>query len=239
MFLKQPLNRYIDHTLLRPQVMDVAFEQLLDDAVKFDFYSVCVSPYIAGAVVSALKPHPSIKVCTVVGFPHGNIPLELKLKEAEYFIGRGVHEIDWVLHYGEVLNENWKNVEAEIVAMGQLCAQGRVTSKCIVETAFIPRPEIPTMYKLIYNSQVDFIKTSTGYAEEGARLEDVRAWNNLRSELGTSRPRIKAAGGIKNAATALAFIEAGADRLGLSASVEVMEQYLANQETSTGREGTS
>lgn len=237
--LTRPPNRYIDHTLLKPTAMDVAFEQLLDDAVKFDFYSVCVAPYIAVPAVAALRPHPSVKVCTVVAFPHGNIPLDLKLAEADYFASRGVHEIDWVLHYGDVYNEKWNNVALEMRRMGELCKSAGVVSKCIVEAAVISHPRMITRVfeTLRDESPVDFIKTSTGFAHAGANLEHVRRWSELRGN--NLRPLIKAAGGIKTLDQALAFIDAGADRLGLSASVEVMEQYNASTCTFTGREGTS
>ena len=176
MFLTQPLNRYIDHTLLKPAAMDVAFESLLDEAVKFNFHSVCVSPYIAIPTVTALKPYPDIKVCTVVAFPHGNLPVELKIREAAFFASKGVHEIDWVLHYGEVLNERWDNVELEARLIGDVCKAHGVVSKCIVETAVLKHPATLTrIYETIYNgSNVDFIKTSTGYSTDGAQVEHVQ-----------------------------------------------------------------
>jgi deoxyribose-phosphate aldolase len=228
MSLSQPLNRYIDHTLLQPAAMDIAFEGLLDEAVKFNFHSVCVSPYIAVPTVHALKPYPDIKVCTVVAFPHGNIPLELKIKEAAYFASHGVHEIDWVLHYGEVLNERWDNVEKEVHLMGEICKSYGAVSKCIVETAILKHPDtLVRIYNTLFNgSEVDFIKTSTGFAGEGAKLEHVRTWSQLRGN--NTRLKIKAAGGIKTAEQARAFIEAGADRLGTSASVDIMEQEMKN-----------
>lgn len=237
--LRQPLNRYVDHTLLKPTAMDVAFESHLDEALKFDFYAVCVSPYIASSVVEALRPYPSTRVCTVVAFPHGNIPLELKLKETEYFISHGVHEIDWVLHYGDVYNSKWKNVALEMRYIGELCKSAGVVSKCIVEAAVISHPAmIDRVFETLRDeSPVDFIKTSTGFAHAGANLDHVRRWNELRGR--SPRPLIKAAGGIRSLNQALAFIDAGADRLGLSASVEVMEQYNASTRTFTGREGTS
>jgi len=228
MFLHRPLNTYIDHTGLKPELMDVAFEGLLDEAVKFNFHSVCVSPYIAVPIVQALKPYPDIKVCTVVSFPHGNLPLALKLQEADYFASRGVHEIDWVLHYGEVLNENWNNVRAEVRQMGDLCKAYGVVSKCIVETAILKHPNnLTRIYQTLENeSEVDFIKTSTGFSTDGAHLEHVKLWKKLGGD--NARLKIKAAGGIKTSAQARAFIAAGADRLGTSASVEIMEQEMKN-----------
>jgi deoxyribose-phosphate aldolase len=226
MRLTKPLNRYIDHTALKTQLMDVAFEGVLEEAVKHNFYSVCVSPYIAEATIKALAPYPDTKVCSVVAFPNGNVPLDFKLHEVSYFIDRGIDEVDWVLHYGEVLNDNWTQVENEMSQIASLCRSANVVSKCIVETSTMRRKEwLEMLFKLVGNTGVDFIKTSTGFTGEGARLEDVQLWHSLRS--GASTPKIKASAGIKSAQQALAFIEAGADRLGLSASVEVMEQYVA------------
>ena len=225
--LPHPLNKYIDHTLLKPNATQEQFETLLDELIKYDFASVCVSPYMAVPIKAILNSlgHTNLKVCTVVGFPHGNTPTEFKLAEAAYFADRGVDEIDFVLNYGEVKNKQWKAVIHEIVAMGDTCAQQGAVSKCIVETCFLDESEKVELFNYIKDySQVDFIKTSTGYGTSGATIEDVALWNELRGN--SPRPLIKAAGGIRNLETALAMIEAGADRLGMSAGVSVMEEYI-------------
>jgi deoxyribose-phosphate aldolase len=235
MSLTKPLNRYIDHTLLAPAAMDVAFESHLEDAVKHDFYSVVVSPYIALPTVRALASYPSIKVGTVVAFPHGNIPLLLKLQQVSYFIQGGVHEIDWVLHYTEAFNERWKNIVLEMGQIADLCRQGGVVSKCIVESGVITNTDLlARLFTMVRDTGVDFIKTSTGFTGPGASVGTIKLWNKLRG--GSPTPYIKASGGIKSAERALAMIDAGADRLGLSASVEVMEQYNAATSTFTERE---
>lgn len=229
MRLDKPLNRYIDHTLLSPMATDAEFEKLLDQAVENDFYSVCVSPYIAIPVAQALKPHPTVKVCTVVGFPQGNLPVALKLEQVAFFALNGVHEIDWVLHYAEFFNERWGNVAHELKSMADFCRQSGVVSKCIVETSALKTQEnLERVFRMVQEAGVDFIKTSTGFNGEGAQLEHIQLWNKLRD--GSPTPQIKASAGIKTAEKALAMIEAGADRLGMSASVEVMAQYRAMQE---------
>lgn len=233
MRINQPLNRYIDHTLLAPAAMDVAFEGLLEEAVKNRFYSVCVSPYIALQAAQALRTFPDIKVCTVVSFPHGNVPLIFKLAEAEFLVKNGIQEIDWVLHYGEVLNENWAQVSEEMQKMADLCRQGNAVSKCIVETSITGNTRMATrLFQTVRDAGVDFIKTSTGFNGEGAKIETISLWNTLRGS--DSKPFIKASGGIKTAEKALAMIEAGADRLGMSSSVDVMEQYYALQTSTEG-----
>lgn len=212
--------------------MDVAFEDLLDSAVKHNFYSVCVSPYIAEPIVRALQPYPQIKVGTVVAFPHGNIPLALKLQQVEYFINAGVDEIDWVLHYGEVFNEKWHHVATEMGLIAARCREAGIVGKCIVETgALINDRLIAKVFEIGQQTNLQFIKTSTGFGGEGAKVEHIKLWHEMRA--GANYPKIKASGGIKTAEKALALISAGADRLGLSSSVEVMEQYNALQPTFT------
>lgn len=227
------LNRRIEHTLLAPAAMDVAFETHLEEAVEYEFYSVCVSPYIAVPVLQAMKIHPNIKVGTVVGFPWGNIPLELKLREATYFANNGIHEIDWVLHYGEVLNEKWPNVATEMEQMARLCHDAGVVSKCIVETAYFPdQATRESLFQIAASSGVDFIKTSTGYGPAGADVEYVSFWKSLQAVSG--RPLIKAAGGIRTLEQAEAFLAAGATRIGCSASVGIMEEYRKREEVKGG-----
>lgn len=222
--LTKPLNRYIDHTLLNPKASDREFENLLDEAVKYNFKSVCVSPYIAVPITAAMKPYPEISVGTVVAFPHGNTPLSFKLNQIEYFLQYGVQEIDWVLHFGEVFNGRWENVALEMGQIANLCRQGNAVSKCIVESTVVDdSTHLERLFDLVRDTGVDFIKTSTGFNGPGARLEDVQMWSYMRN--GSPAPYIKASGGIKTVTQALSMIEAGADRLGMSASVSIMEEH--------------
>ena len=232
--LKQPLNKYIDHTLLKPQATIEQFETLLEEASNFEFSSVCVSPTFAG-ILGEINRKVSFPfdICTVAGFPHGNIPTEMKLQEAYYFIERGVKEIDFVINYGELKNNNLIYVVDEIKKLSDVCAERKVVSKFIVETCYLTREEKIAIFNWItdFCPNVDFIKTSTGFGSSGAQLEDVRLWNELRGD--KPGPLIKAAGGIKDLNTALAFIEAGAHRLGMSAGVKVMEEHFAHEKTFT------
>ena len=238
--LKQPLNKYIDHTLLKPDATIEQLENLLEEAAKFEFSSVCVSPTFAG-ILGEINTKVSFPfdVCTVAGFPHGNIPTEMKLQEAFYFIERGVKEIDFVINYGELKNNNLTYVVNEIKRLSDVCAERKVVSKFIVETCYLTREEKIAIFNWMadFCPNADFIKTSTGFGLSGAQLEDVALWSELRlrNELQGDKPGplIKAAGGIKDLNTALAFIEAGAHRLGMSTGVKVMEEYLAHEKTFT------
>lgn len=238
MQLTKPLNTFVDHTLLKPNATQEQFETLLDEAIEYGFATICVSPYMAVPIRNILNTtgYPHIKVCTVVGFPLGNIPLELKVQEAEYFVSRGIDEIDFVLNYGELKNRKFDYIIKELQWIGDICRKGGSVSKCIVETCYLTSAEKDMIFYYIkdYAPNVDFIKTSTGFGIEGARLEDIVRWNELRGN--APRPLIKAAGGIKDLDTARAMIEAGADRLGMSAGVQVMEELNELQESDTGRE---
>ncbi len=258
MKLAKPLNEYIDHTLLKPGATRTEFETLLDEAIKYQFASVCVPPFMAVAIKKTLEREGSeVKVCTVVDFPHGHLPLALKLTQALALAEAGIHEIDWVLNYANLKNGMFDNVGVEIENMGkQLSDLGAVT-KCIIETCYLNEEEKTFMWKaLSEHTGVDYIKTSTGFGPEGAQLVDVLNWNALREaeDFGLdsggliqltpivgprgSPLKIKAAGGIRDLDTALKFIGCGADRLGMSASVEVMEEYNVRQSTFTEEEET-
>ncbi|MBD3261004.1 MAG: deoxyribose-phosphate aldolase [Candidatus Altiarchaeales archaeon] len=235
----QPLNYYIDHTLLKPEALQEDFETLLDEAIEHQFTAVCVSPYMAIPVRNTLNAtgYPFIKTCTVVDFPLGNKPLELKMQEAQFLSSRGVDEVDFVLNHAELRNKNFKYIIQELQNMSDICKQNGSISKCIVETCYLSKEEKDAVFHFIkdYATNVDFIKTSTSFGPAGAQLEDVARWNELRGN--APRPLIKAAGGIKTLDDALAFIEAGADRLGMSTGVKVMEELHArNAEASAGRE---
>lgn len=255
-FLTQPLNRYIDHTLLKPDATHEDFQRLLEEAVKYNFASVCVSPYMALPAKEALKEYPDIKICTVVGFPLGNVPALFKAQEAQFFAEQGVDEIDFVLNVGLFKTGLLQNVVHEINAIGKICKDKGVSTKCIVETCYLTNEEKTSIYEILAKDEnIDYIKTSTGFGSAGASVGDVMMWNArrqqeiaqregdlliLHEELDREVPlKIKAAGGIRDLDTALLFIACGADRLGTSASVKIMEEFNVRQESVTEGEETS
>jgi deoxyribose-phosphate aldolase len=231
------LNKYIDHSLLKPQAPIKAYETLLDEAVKYQFAAVCVSPNVATSVKTALQGE-DVKVATVVSFPQGNLPFDLKLQEVQYFVDKGIDEIDFVMNYGDFIWKNFGTVAKELTTIGDYCADNGAASKCIVETCFLDLEGLNTIFNFIKDeTRIDFIKTSTGFSDAGAQVDDVALWNELRGD--SERPLIKAAGGIKTLEDALAMIDAGANRLGMSASVKVMEEWNARNQTFTGGEETA
>ena len=231
------LNKYIDHSLLKPTAPMKEFETLLDEAIEHQFAAVCVSPHVATGVKTALQGE-DIKVATVVSFPHGNLPFDLKLQEVQYFVDKGIDEIDFVMNYGDFIWGNFNPVAKELIDIGNYCANNGAISKCIVETCFLDLEGLGSIFNFIKDeTRIDYIKTSTGFSDAGAQVDDIKYWNKLRGD--SDRPLIKAAGGIKTLNHALFLIEAGATRLGMSASVKVMEEWNARQGTFTGGEETS
>ena len=231
------LNKYIDHSLLKPQASIKEFDNLLEEAVKYQFAAVCVSPHMATSCKAALQGE-DVKVATVVSFPQGNLPFDLKLQEVQYFVDKGIDEIDFVMNYGDFIWKNFNSVTKEIIAIGDYCADNGAVSKCIVETCFLDLEGLGAIFNFINDeTRIDFIKTSTGFSDAGAQIVDIKYWNQLRGD--SERPLIKAAGGIRTLEDALAMIEAGANRLGMSASMEVMEEYNARNQTFTGGEETA
>lgn len=234
MNLEKSLNRYIDHTLLKPEARQEDFEKLVEESIDYQFETLCVSPYMAVPIKNILNAtgYSYMRVGTVIDFPLGNSPLALKLNECAYFIEKGIDELDFVLNYGELKNNNFKAVVGELQNISNLCKQGGVVSKCIVETANLTTEEKTTIFHYIkdYAPNLDYIKTSTGFASKGAQIEDIILWNSLRGN--NPRPLIKASGGIKTLDQCLALIEAGADRLGMSAGVGAMEEFIARKKDS-------
>ena len=225
MTLDRNLNKFIDHTLLKQSAIQEEYETLLDEANTYEFQTVCVSPFMAVPIKNILNTIASpVRVCTVVDFPHGNKPLELKMHETQFFATRGIDEIDFVLNYNELKNKQFKYIIQEIQTLSDICKRNGAVSKCIVETCYLTKEEKEMIFHFIkdYAPNLDFIKTSTGFGTAGATLEDINHWNELRGN--APRPLIKAAGGIKDLDAALNMIAAGADRLGMSAGVKVMEE---------------
>lgn len=228
-------REYIDHTLLRADATDSDFDKLTNEALEHNLTSICVAPYIAKDMVSAMRSYPDIKIGTVCAFPQGNLAINVKLKEAHFLLNYGIDELDFVLHYGEILNGNWDKVQLEMQLMGDLCRQAGVTSKCIVETPVLQTDDLLTrvFYTLRDHSCIDYIKSSTGMSYHRTEAREIALWDKLRE--GNPRPLIKAAGGINTYERALQMIDAGADRLGISNSVKVMEEYYENSSAFTER----
>ncbi len=210
---REALARTVDHTLLKPEATDEQVAALCKEAAALGAFSVCVSPSRL-----PLKVKGAIAVCTVVGFPSGTHESEIKAAEAALAIRRGATEIDMVVDLGKVLVGEWDAVEADVAAVKRAC--GDVLLKVILETAALSPDQIVEACRRSEAGGAQYVKTSTGFHPAGgASVEAIRL---MRETVG-DRLGVKASGGIRDTATALAMLEAGASRLGLSGTRAVLD----------------
>jgi len=205
----------IDHTLLRPDATARDIEALCSEALCLGVATVCVQPIWVPAAARALE-HSPVKVCTVVGFPHGANRPEVKAYETQLAVAQGAREIDMVIPVGAFKGGDTRSVAEHIRAVVRAARAG-ILVKVILETAFLSREEKITACTIARAEGAHFVKTSTGFGPSGATLPDVRL---MREVVGPAMG-VKAAGGIRDRETAVAMIEAGADRIGASASVRI------------------
>lgn len=217
---RRELTRYIEHTKLGPAVTRSEVERLCEEAQSYGFYGVCVNPCHVALAHSLLKDS-DVRVVTVVGFPHGTSPPGVKAAEAEQAIRDGADELDLVIRVGALKERDYPVILQELEAVRAEIAKSPrpITLKVILETAFLTEEEKVAGCILAKAAGADFVKTSTGFGPGGATPEDVRLLKRTVGE----RMGVKAAGGIRDYETAAAMIEAGADRLGTSAGVQVFE----------------
>ena len=211
------LASYIDHTLLKPFCTENDIVKLCAEAREHGFAAVCVPPCYVALAAQQLRGT-DVKTCSVVGFPLGYNPTEVKLNETNELIREGAHEIDVVVNVSWIKSGQWDKVSNELEALHQLMAPKDIVFKLIFETAYLTPEEVLQLSDLCLKHQVDYLKTSTGFAPKGAELEVV---SNMKKAIG-ERAKIKASGGIADLETALAFIEAGADRIGTSSGVKIV-----------------
>jgi len=215
------LNKYIDHTLLKPDASQEQIETLIEEAKKYDFASVCVNPTWVSFAAQALKAT-DVKVCTVIGFPLGANTPELKAFETSDAIQNGANEIDMVINIGALKSRNFDLVERDIRAVVE-AAKGTLV-KVIIETCLLTDDEKVKACQIAQKAGADFVKTSTGFSTGGATVEDVAL---MRKTVGPDMG-VKASGGARSYEDALAFIKAGATRIGASSGVAIMEGDVAN-----------
>lgn len=211
------LNKYIDHTNLSPSATSKDIDKLIKEAIKYDFKSVCIAPSYVKYAKEALK-NSDVLVCTVIGFPLGYNATSVKVYETKIAVEHGADEIDMVINVGRFKDGQYEYVLNEIKAIKEAC-NGK-TLKVIVETALLTKAELIKITELVMQSGADFIKTSTGFSYRGASFEDIQTMKETCGD----KLLIKASGGIKNLADAQEMIRLGANRLGMSKSVPVMEE---------------
>ena len=224
----QELARYFDHTVLKPDAQADDILCLCDEARAWHFATVCVAPGWVALASDMLKGS-GVGVATVAGFPHGNTLPKIKALETQLTLEAGADEVDMVIAIGHAKEGAWHKVEADIrgVVEAARSKPGAVV-KVIFENALLTKEEIQKACLISTAAGAHFVKTSTGFAASGATLEDVRLMRRITPE----NIGVKAAGGIRDLETALAMIEAGATRLGSSASVKIMQEFQKRDVTS-------
>ncbi|GED72834.1 deoxyribose-phosphate aldolase [Brevibacillus reuszeri] len=209
------MNKYIDHTLLKPEATQAMIDKLCAEAKEHDFASVCVNPYWVKRSAELLAGT-DVKVCTVIGFPLGASTSEVKAAETSDAIRNGATEVDMVLNVGALKSGDLETVKADVAAVKK--AAGDVLLKVILETGLLTDEEKETACKLCVEAGADYVKTSTGFGPGGATVEDIAL---MRKTVGAD-VGVKASGGVRDGEAALAMIEAGASRIGTSSGVSIV-----------------
>lgn len=211
------LANIIDHTLLKPDCTLAEVKQLCQEAKVYQFKTVCVTPFYVKEAVSLLANSP-VQVSTVIGFPMGYAATPAKVEEIKRAIDEGAEEVDAVINLCAVKSGNWNYVRSDIDSMTRIAHLRGKFIKIILETAMLTQEEMSKLCEICAELEVDYVKTSTGFNAAGASPEIIR---QLRSLL-PKTIKIKASGGIRSAQDAERLVEAGADRLGSSAGIQIV-----------------
>jgi len=213
----------IDHTLLRPEATSSQIEQLCQEATSLGFATVFVNPFWVNFCHKLLK-NTKVKIGSVVGFPLGATTTKIKIFETENEIKEGATEIDMVMNVGAFKEKKFRLVEDEINSIKKICGEG-IILKVIIEAGLLTDEEKREAALIVKNSGADFVKTNTGLGTGGATAEDVKL---IREKVGPDFG-VKASGGIRDYQTVWKLIEAGANRIGTSASVKIMQEMLQQE----------
>ncbi|MDE1853817.1 MAG: deoxyribose-phosphate aldolase [Thaumarchaeota archaeon] len=216
------LARLIDHTLLRASTTKADVDRLCGDALEYNFWSVCLPPLYVRQAAQRLRGSET-RVCAVVGFPLGQSKTEAKLAEAESAIDDGARELDMVADIGALRSGDNEAFYVDISTVADLCQRSNTILKVILECCYLTDEEKIRGARLAERAGANFVKTSTGFGPGGATPADVVL---LRKAL-TKKTGVKAAGGISTLGAALQMLEAGADRIGTSSGVKIMEEALS------------
>lgn len=210
------IAKYIDHTILAADAPQLKVEKICNEAKENHFASVCVNSCWVDFCAKTLK-ETDVEVCTVVGFPLGAMSTKAKAFEAQQAVADGADEVDMVINIGWLKDKKYDLVEEDIRAVKKAC--GSKVLKVIIECCLLTDEEKVKACQLSVAGGADFVKTSTGFSKGGATPEDVAL---MRKTVG-AKAKVKAAGGIRDYQTAMKMIECGADRLGCSAGISIVE----------------
>lgn len=212
------INKLIDHTLLKAFATSDEIKKICDEAIKYDFASVCVNPCYVSLVSELLKDS-DVRVCTVIGFPLGANTIEIKQAETLDAVNNGAEEIDMVINVGKAKEHDFNYIKDEIEAVVS-AANGNLV-KVILETCYLTSEEIVEVCKMASIAGAQFVKTSTGFGTGGAKVEDVELMK--KSILDTMS--VKASGGVRTLDDLNKMVEAGASRIGASSGAAIIAEY--------------
>jgi len=214
---KMPLNKYIDHTILKPTCLVADIEKLCAEAKQYDFAAVCVPPNFVKLAKEKLEGS-TVQVATVIGFPFGYSATEAKIAEIILAMVDGADELDVVANIAAIKNGDWSAIADEINHIMPIIRSKNKVVKIIIESGVLTDDEIIKCCDIYGIAGIDYLKTSTGYAEKGASVEAVKLFRKHLPD----QVQIKASGGIRDYATAKLMIDAGASRIGCSAGVAIV-----------------
>ena len=214
---KATIAKTIDHTLLKPTATAEQVRELCAEARANHFASVCVNPCWVPLVAKELN-NSDVLVCTVIGFPLGANPTDIKVEETKWAVKNGAQEVDMVINIGALKGGDYKTVEEDIRAVVK--AAGKATVKVIIETCFLSNDEKRIACEAAMKAGAHFVKTSTGFGTGGATVEDVKL---MRKTVGDTM-KVKASGGVRSYHDAIAMLDAGADRIGTSSGVAIVAE---------------
>lgn len=208
----------IDHTALKPDTTKEQVVVLCKEAIEYEFASVCVNPCYVKLCSELLKDH-RIKVCTVIGFPLGATTTAAKVAEADEAVKNGATEVDMVINVGAIKSGDFDFVKSDVASVVQV-VRGKALVKVILETCLLTEDEKVRSCNICKEAGADFVKTSTGFSTGGATVEDIKLMRSIvKPNLG-----VKASGGIRDYKTAKAMVDAGASRIGASASIAIVSE---------------
>ncbi len=215
----EKLARYIDHTLLKPNINKEQIDKLCEEALEYNFASVCIPPYYVPRAFDILEKSESVKVCTVIGFPLGYDSTSSKIESIKKAIEQGADELDAVINVPAILDGDWKSVKYDLETMSSVVKRNDKLLKIIFETCYLTNQQIEELAKACLEFEVDFLKTSTGFGTGGATVEHVE----LMKRIAGDKAEVKASGGIRTREDAMKMIAAGATRIGASAGIKILK----------------
>ena len=217
---KKDLAQMIDHTQLRAYAVKEDFVKLCTEAKDYGFKMVAINSYPV-EICSELLKGTGVHVGAAIGFPLGQTTIENKVHETKQAIEQGADEIDYVINLGRLKDKDYDYLEREMKEIVSACKEKGILSKVIFENCYLTEDEKKKMCEIALRVKPDFIKTSTGFGTGGATLEDVKLMKSIVKD----EVKVKAAGGIRDLETFLAMVEAGAERIGTSAGIKIIEDF--------------